>query len=202
MKKLILLLIYCLSLLGITDSVPRVYVYSHEPIVYSVKQWSELDTLQALAFDTKQEFADYYKPAIKYVACKTGYDEAFVYTYFMYETSSRGQYGNSFLWKKAFNPGGVKWHNGRFSKHYIKAGDDCDDPQTDVEEKCKFSKFPTLKEGLDNWIKLLQYPRYSSCRGISLAHTFKCFMDNKYHTSRRWKQRYFLAEQYVLYLED
>ncbi len=172
------------------------YEYIHDGIEICENRWDSLDTIQAKSFIYRAEFASYYQPLFKYVSCMTGYDEAFIYSIFLYENTTKQGYAASKLWTEGFNPGGIKYHKGKYSNEYMSFYDDCE------KEKCKFAKFNSVKEGLDAWINLINCERYEDCRGIDLESTFKCFRDKSYHTSNRYEQRYFIATEYLMQFDN
>lgn len=192
MKKFIIPFIILISILtySLSGNDTNTYTYEHPGITITECRWCHLDTLQAKYFDNREQFAQYYNSLIKYIACETGYDESFIFTYLAYETTNHKGVGGSNLWIKYNNPGGIKYHKGKYSDRFIFANDDCGD------QPCKFSTFLTLRSGINAWINLLNSDRYKSCKGLSVFDTFRCFRDRGYHSSKRFKHRYAISKEY------
>jgi hypothetical protein len=114
--------------------------------------------------------------------------KSFIFSYFGWETD----FGNSYLWLKGFNAGGVK---GRGKNGFYVVHDD--DPNDE------FARYKTLKESADRWVQVFNNRRFKKCRcnGDSpeeLEKLFKCFQNNVYHTDNSWYERYKIAIDYEL----
>lgn len=80
---------------------------------------------------------------------KTGVPSYIIACFMLKETGM-----DSDLLKSANNPGGIK-AQGDWDGDVYRAWDDCG------LERCEFRKYPTLDDGIKDWIKILKSPRYS-----------------------------------------
>lgn len=166
----------CIFLLGFLF----VWSYCGSTTSVNLKRKEAIDTLPHLVTADREAIKEIYEPFFDYIADQTNLEPAFIYAYFIYETG-----GDSELWRDYQNPGGIK------AKHGPKYWDDC-------QGKCTFADLSglTIRQVADRWSEVFNIPRYKRCKGKSLPQCFECFMEQGYHSSKRWKPRYQIALTY------
>lgn len=125
-----------------------------------------------------------YQKMIEYVADRTGFTPAFIYSYLVFESFKDGE--PSYLMQNN-NVGAIKYKNEH--PDYIYLADDCDG-------LCKFAKFETLEQGVEAWIDVLNQERYAGCKTAKGINVVKCMQTQGYHTSDTYRQRYQLMRLY------
>jgi hypothetical protein len=170
---------------------PEIHVWLPEIEVVASRIY-KLDKITHLITDDEDVIKKHYKDYFAYVSEQASnkygkLPESFVYSYFIYETR-----GNSYLWRKGLNPGGIK---GRGDAGYFTLADD--DPDD------KFARYSSLKVSADRWVDVLNNKRFKSCRcedntPEELKKLFKCFQKKVYHTDNSWSARYKIAKTYEL----
>lgn len=168
-------MVYVISILiSLFSSPPQTYI-GKLPTVEVV--WVEpVDTLLPKRVRSAEESIRHYKPLFNYISYRTGFPESLIFAILWQEHRK----GSSLLLSHN-NIGNVKWRESLHSK-YKKA---CfkDDKYVGGRLVCSnFVSYPSLKEGADDFVKLLNSRRYQKCKGLPPKATCACFKKAGYHT--------------------